>query len=133
MASKGHSFIVASISRKIRELGYDITYVDGESSDITRIKPKIPPKLINHKPDIIGENNLGNFCIGEAKTLNDLKSKRSRQQFVDFYEFISLFEGNYLIIGIPSSALFELNKLLAKLNISGSSLIILQIPDILLK
>jgi hypothetical protein len=133
MASKGHDFIVASISRKIRDLGFRITYVDGECVNISTIKPPVPPKIMNHKPDIVGENISGNYCIGEAKTINDLKSKRTKQQLLDFCDFVNLYEGNYLIIGIPLSAEDELYNLLRKLNLKSENITILRIPDTLLK
>jgi hypothetical protein len=133
MASKGHDFIVASISRKIRELGFIITYVDGECVNISILKHPIPPKIINHKPDVVGENKTGNYCIGEAKTTNDIKSKRTKQQLIDFSEFVNLYEGNFLIIGIPLNAENELNKLLWKSSLKCENIIILRIPDVLLK
>ena len=133
MASKGHDFIVASISRKIRDLGFEITYVDGECVNISTVKQPIPPKIINHKPDVVGENSIGNYCIGEAKTTNDIKSKRTKQQFIDFSDFVNLYEGNFLIIGIPLSAENELNNLLKKLCLKSGNIIILRIPDVLLK
>jgi hypothetical protein len=133
MASQKHDFIVASISRKVRELGFDITFVDGEYVNISLIKHPIPPKIVNHKPDIIGENRIGNYCIGEAKTKNDLKSKRTKQQLIDFSEFVNLYAGNFFIIGIPLSAENELNQLIEKLNLNNQSIIILRIPDNLLQ
>jgi|WetSurMetagenome_2_1015567.scaffolds.fasta_scaffold00003_7 hypothetical protein len=132
MASLKHDFIVASISRKIRNLGFEITYIDGKQVNISLEKLSIPPKIIMHKPDIIGENKKGNYCIGEAKTKNDLKSKRSKQQLIDFSEFVNFYEGNHLIIGIPLSAENELHNLLKRLKIKLDSLIILRIPDELL-
>ena len=132
MASQKHDFIVASISRKIRELGFDITYIDGLQANIATSKVLLPPKIINHKPDIVGENKIGNYCIGEAKTRNDLKSKRTKQQLIDFSEFVNLYTNNYLIVGIPLSAESELNQLFNKLRLRGESTIILRIPDSLL-
>jgi hypothetical protein len=133
VASKGHDFIVASISRKIRGLGFNITYVDGEWVNISVVKHPIPPKILNHKPDVIGENTKGNYCIGEAKTINDIKSKRTKQQLIDFSEFVNLYSGNFLIVGIPLNAEDELNKLLRKLNLICENLIIIRVPDLLLK
>jgi hypothetical protein len=133
MASKGHDFIVASISRKIIELGFQITHVDGLSVDISSVKPQIPPKILNHKPDIIGANLYGNFCVGEAKTKNDLDSKRTKQQLSDFSKLVNLYSGNYLIIGIPLSAETKLANLINKHPLNLNSIIILKIPDILLK
>lgn len=129
MASKKHDFIVASISRKIRDLGFNITYIEGEYVNISIIKHPIPPKIINHRPDIVGENSTGNYCIGEAKTKNDLKSERTKQQFVDFLDVVNLYDGNFLIIGIPLSAEKNLNHLMGRLNMKSKSIIILKIPD----
>lgn len=133
MASPGHDLIVASLSRKIRELGFNIIYIDGEQSNISSTRLSIPPKIINHRPDIIGENVMGNYCVGEAKTITDLKSTRTQQQIIDFSNLINLYDGNYLLIGIPFSAEKTLDQLLIRLSINTKNLIKVKVPDLLLK
>lgn len=62
MASEKHNFIVSAIARKIRQDGFRITYLDGKYQDIDTKKFDIPPKIINHKPDVIGEKE-GIFSV----------------------------------------------------------------------
>lgn len=132
MASKKHDFIVATISRKAKDLGFNIVYLDGRYCDITITRLSIPPKILIHRPDLIGENKNGNFCIGEAKTINDLKSTRTKQQLIDFYEFVNLYPDNFLIIGIPLIAENALDQLLKSLRLSNNQVVIIRVPEELL-
>lgn len=93
----------------------------------------MPPKIINHRPDVVGESENGVFCIGEAKTKNDLNSLRTKNQFIDFLSFVSINKENRLIIGIPKSAYTILNRILIDLNIKDHpQLEIISVPDLLL-
>jgi len=132
MATRQHDFIVSAISRKIKLNGFKIIYLDGRYQDIEIEKPDIPPKILNHRPDIVGvKNEL--FIIGEAKTKNDLCCQRSKQQFIDFYNITSANPENRFIIGIPMSAIDSLAHLLNELGLAETKQIeILSIPDILL-
>jgi hypothetical protein len=129
MASKNHDFIVATISRKCRELGFNVVFLDGRYYDISAIRLLIPPKILNHRPDVVAQNYKGNFCIGEAKTLNDLKSKRTRQQIIDFHEFVNLYPGNYLVLGIPLMAESALNLLFRNLGLNYDQVITMKVPE----
>ena len=133
MASEKHDFIVSAIVRKMRLDGFKVIYLDGKYQDIGTKKFDIPPKIINHKPDVIGEKDSIFFCIGEAKTKNDLLSKRTKNQIVDFFTIIKLNSGNKLVIGIPLSAKKILEKLLIKLQVINQKQIeIIYIPEDLL-
>jgi len=133
MAGKKHNFIVSAIVRKIRQEGFRVIYLDGEYKDIGMIKLEIPPKIIRHKPDIIGEKENGAFCIGEAKTKNDVFSERTKNQITDFMAVVELDSGNKLVIGIPSNASEDLEKILLKLEFMNHKQIeIIYIPEELL-
>lgn len=82
MASEKHQFIMDCIIRKMRYLGYEPVCVDGKSTLVSSLK--IPPKIIRHRPDIIGVNIQNRLCIGEAKTENDVLSKRTHEQIIDY-------------------------------------------------
>lgn len=132
MASNRHDFIVAAISRKIRQYNFDVTYLDGRYQDVDVRKFDIPPQIIHHKPDIIGEKNAS-FCIGEAKTEGDLKNQRTKSQIKDFFVFISQNKNNRLILGIPMKAKTDLQHLLADLGVLNEKQIeIIYIPEELL-
>jgi hypothetical protein len=133
MASANHNFIVSSIARKIRQDGFRIIYLDGKYHDIDTKKFDLPPKIINHKPDIIGVKESALFCIGEAKTGSDIFSKRTKDQIVDFFTIVKLNSGNRLIIGIPSDAIEDLKRLLFQLGLVNHKQIeIIHIPEELL-
>lgn len=133
MASEQHNFIVSAIARKIRQDGFRIIYLDGKYQDIDTRKFDIPPKIINHKPDIIGEKDGIFFCVGEAKTRNDIFSKRTKNQIIDFLTIVRLNSGNKLVIGTPLNAKEDLEKLLIALGVVNQKQIeIIYIPEELL-
>jgi len=118
MASERHNFIVSAIARKIKQTGFKIIYLDGKYQDVGTGEFGIPPKIIHHRPDVIGERENEIFCIGEAKTQNDLHSDRTKNQIIDFLTLVRLNPDNKLIIGIPLSAKPDMQRLLHKLGLS---------------
>jgi len=110
---------VSAITRKMRSNGFEIIYLDGKPQDIGTKRFDIPPKIINHKPDIVGEKDGLYFCIGEAKTWNDIHSNRTKNQIVDFLEIVRQNSGNRLILGIPLNAKDDLERLLVKLRVAS--------------
>ena len=119
MVSSVHQFILTLVARKMREIGFEPIAYDGDYNNLGLHKLNIPPKIINHRPDIMGINLRNEFCIGEVKTANDIFSIRTKNQFVDFLQF-----GN-LIIGIPNNAKEILISRLKSLNILFNKNIIL--------
>lgn len=133
MASEKHDFIVSAIVRKIRQDGFRVIYLDGKYQDINTEKFDIPPKIINHKPDVIGEKDNTFFCIGEAKTKNDLLTERTKNQIIDFLAIVKLNSGNKFVIGIPLNAKEDLEKLMIELRVVNQKQIkIIYIPEELL-
>jgi len=130
MASNQHQFILGLINRKIFEYGFSIVFLDGKVSGAFHQKFKFPPSILRHRPDVIGINENGYICIGEAKTKNDLFNKRTKEEFLDFSNYEINGKSCLLIIGIPSSSYNDLNILLNKLELHNNSNIeILSIPD----
>src|SRR4030042_237508 len=133
MASEKHNFIVAAVARKIRQDGFRIIYLDGNYQDINTRKFDIPPKIINHRPDIIGEKEGIFFCVGEAKTKKDIFSQRTKNQITDFLTIIRLYSESKLIVGIPMNAKEDFEKLLLELGFTNQKQIeIIYIPEELL-
>jgi len=133
MASEQHNFIVSAIARKIKLYGFRIIYLDGKYQDVETEKPDIPPKITNHKPDVVGEKHGKIFCIGEAKTRNDIHSERTKNQIIDFLTIVNQEPGNKLIIGIPLTAKEDLGRLLLKLELANQKQMeIMYIPEELL-
>lgn len=130
MASKQHQFIMGLINRKICEYKYKIIFIDGHVSGAFEDKYKLPPTIIRHRPDIVGINDEGCICIGEAKTKNDIVTKRTKEELYDFSNYEINGKKCLLIIGIPKSSQNELINVLLELRIDKySNIEILTIPD----
>lgn len=133
MASERHNFIVSAITRKMKLGGFRIIYLDGKYQDVEMERPDIPPKIINHRPDIIGVKTGMIFCIGEAKTKGDIRSERTKNQITDFLTIVKLGPGNKLILGVPLTAKEDLKRLLLKLGfVNQEQIEIIYIPEELL-
>jgi hypothetical protein len=93
-------------------------------------KFKLPPKIVRHRPDVIGVNDKGFICIGEAKTKGDIFNNRTRAELFDFSNYVFNEQKCLLIIGIPKSSKDDLYKILNELGIqSYDNIEILLIPD----
>ncbi len=128
MPTKAHQFIADSISLHLYSLGYEVVGYEGISS-INKYKLKLPPKILRHRPDIIGVKSKS-VAIGEAKTADDV-SRRTKEQLQDFTNSQNWIKGiNYLVIfAYPSSFDKYFNNLIKKLGISTLNLKTLPIPD----
>lgn len=113
--SERHEFIVSALARKIRTMGFEILFFEGNSADIGTKKFDFPPKVLYHRPDLVGGNSSG-YCIGEAKTENDLFSERTKEQIESYLDFLVLNKNNKLVIGIPIDAKRDLERLLKNLG-----------------
>ncbi len=127
MSSRQHDFIIQMIKIKMKSLGFDV--IASDSKYFKNIKEKIPPTILNHRPDCLGFRKIDNsICIGEAKYFNDFYSKHTKEQLNDFLSLLN--DKIFLIIGIPFS---EKNKLNTILNTNEkNNLIVLYVPKELL-
>jgi len=126
MPSKFHQMIVGLIGRKMREKGYSIVAFDGDEYLFDGQKLNIPFVIKRHKPDIIGfKYDTREICVGEAKTREDLFSKRTREQLLDYSMAKSLTSGKNIeiIVGIPKSAEKDFSKILKGLDLDGKEYI----------
>jgi hypothetical protein len=136
MASRQHQLIAGLVSRKMREKEYVVVSFEGKGIIATDFKLKIPPKIIRHRPDILGINYSNKrICIGEAKLRADLSTNRTKEQFIDFADVLTKDKNEVeLIIGIPKSAEYDLLALLDKLNLSNKpNVSYVWVPDELLE
>jgi hypothetical protein len=130
MASKQHQFIMGLINRKMCEYGFTVVFIDGHVSGAFNKKYELPPKIVRHRPDVIGIDARGYICIGEAKTKNDILNERTKEEFFDFSNFESNGHKCFLIIGVPKSSCDDLNRVLVGLGIQNNKNIqILSVPD----
>lgn len=126
MHSKLHQMLVGLIARKMREKGCDMVAFDGRDYLFDGQKLHVPPKIKRHRPDIIGfKSETKEVCVGEAKTREDLFSKRTKEQLLDYSgtKLVSTGKHIEIIVGIPESAREDLVQLLQRLNLSGEDFI----------
>lgn len=119
----------------MREKGYTIVSFDGNESLISSISLNVPPTLKRHRPDLIGVNlERKKICIGEAKTPNDLHSKRTKEQFADFSNLlINESDKCELIIGILKESENLLKKILYEIGLlNQDNVSYVWVPEVLL-
>jgi hypothetical protein len=130
MAGKQHQFIIGLINRKICKYGFSVVFIDGHVSGAFDKKYKLPPKILRHRPDVIGINDKGYICIGEAKTKDDIFSRRTKEELLDFSSFEFNGKVCLFIIGVPKSSQENIENVLKELDIHGNRNIeILAVPD----
>lgn len=134
-ATKEHDLIVALVARSIRQQGFEIVALESSLNWLFGDSFKLPPAIIIHRPDVLGVRTDPPFIsLGEAKTCNDLKSRRTRRQLLDFS---NVKIGNtgilcQVVVGIPQNCELSLRKLLASLNIPDNRVGVLSVPRVLL-
>jgi len=61
-----------------------------------------PPPIDGFYPDLYCTTVGGRpLCIGEAKTLGDLESKRSRDQLAAYLRYLTMFAPGLLVVAVP--------------------------------
>jgi hypothetical protein len=111
--------LVDLIARKMQDKGYLPVAFDGKYLVIEDEVIHIPPRIGRHRPDVIGiKPSTKRLCLGEAKTLDDLRTQRTREQFTDYSRVIGQTSGEIaeLIIGTTSEAVDSLHQILAGLG-----------------
>lgn len=132
MATRIHKMLVDLIVRKMREKGYTVIAIEGNLLALPESdKVPLPWTIKRHRPDVIGINTCSKkVCIGEAKTAEDLFTKRTHAQLTDFANIIGKSgEKTELIIGVPMHSRITLLKLLSSLNISSKDVSIIVLPE----
>ncbi|MCQ6962436.1 hypothetical protein [Methanolobus chelungpuianus] len=135
MASHTHQRILSLIVKKMIHEGYEIVAFDGDYTTLEKIPVNIPFKVLRHRPDVIGiTRDMSKLCIGEAKTSSDLRSTRTKEEFIDFALIGDhVYKEVNLIIGAPLSSKKVLFKVIENLNLSSNKNIqYLFVPEALL-
>ena len=130
MASNLHQFIVGLIVKYIKSYKAEIIYIDGNFISSFNVKYQLPPKIVNHRPDIIGVDSNGQVYIGEAKTVSDLNTERTLKQITDYSEYEVNGKKCRVIIGLPQNGKIIFEGIKTKLNIQDNTNInYLYIPE----
>jgi hypothetical protein len=100
---------------RVRFLGYEIVASDQQYALLGGRRVPVPPAISRHMPDLLGSRDDSPiFCIGEAKTAGDLRSRHTREQLIDF----SAAPDCHVIIAVPASGLAALQKVLGEEGIA---------------
>ncbi|MDE2046521.1 MAG: hypothetical protein KGJ69_15475 [Thermoplasmata archaeon] len=107
--------------------GYDVLASDANYYLTQGKKVPIPPVIRRHHPDLLGGRPLPpSLLIGEAKTTNDLKSSRTREQLSDYASV----EGAVVVVAVPESCKTELVSVIRGLGLEGHlSLRCIPVPE----
>lgn len=130
MATRTHQLILGLIVQAMRNDGVEIHNIDGAYPGMFGEKMPLPPRIINHRPDILGVKNNGQVCIGEAKTKNDIHAERTETQIRDYISININGMPCAVYLGVPQSAKADLNNLFVKLMVHGDhNIVVVIVPD----
>lgn len=130
MATKTHQLILGLVVRAMRSDGFDIQNIDGTYPGMFGQKLPLPPKIVNHRPDIFGVNGKGQICIGEAKTKNDIQVPRTETQMQDYVSAELNGMECAVYLGAPQSAKELIENLFRKLGITENGNVkVILVPD----
>ena len=83
-ASKAHDLIVALITKKLIDSGYEIVAIESSLDWLFGDGFRLPPAVVLHRPDVLGIRDRQPFlAIGDAKTVHDLGTRRTAEQLRD--------------------------------------------------
>jgi hypothetical protein len=134
-ATQEHELLVAMVARYIRQQGYELVALECSLSWLFGESFRLPPSITLHRPDILGvRKEPPLICIGEGKTRNDLRSKRTREQIKDFAEASvnGKSGGCEVVVGIPDDCKPHLEKAFNSLGIPLGRIKIIPVPSALL-
>jgi hypothetical protein len=125
-----HKFLVQLLIPRVVSLGYRIVASDQSYYTLGERKIPSPPAIARHRPDVLAlKAETPIFCIGEAKTVGDLRSRHTRQQLVDFTSVVD----SHVIVAIPASGFHILQGVLSEEGLAlGPFLECLSVPEALL-
>ena len=77
-----------------------------------------PPRIDRFTPDVYAYDTPNNMTvIGEAKTISDLRSERSREQLSSFLGHLEFRQNGCLLLAVPWSVADEARTLVSKLQV----------------
>jgi len=130
--TRQHQRILAILLKRMKQRGFMPLAVDGPTECLGGPEPASPVAFGRHRPDAVGTATDGRMCIAEAKTSNDITSRRTREQLEDY--LVASDVGYALVLfGYPRSADLVVQNLLASIGASACpQLELIPVPDDLL-
>ena len=133
MPSNEHQFIMGLVIKKMQDEGCKIAAIEGRYPGLLCETRPLPPQVTRHRPDAIGIGQGQRIYIGEAKTANDVTSRRTREQLNDFTSV--QVNGNYcqVWVGLPESSRGAFDRMLRDEGLDQcENLQVLYIPDVII-
>jgi hypothetical protein len=124
------------VARYIERRGYQLVALETSLDWLFGDSFRLPPSIAVHRPDVLGVRDRAPFvCIGEAKTRNDIRSARTRQQLKDFAHASAGRMGApcEVVVGVPSDCHTILNNLISSLGIALDRITVIAVPRPLLE
>jgi len=130
--TRQHQRILAIVLKRMTQHGFVPVAVDGRTEGLGGFDAGRPVAFGRHRPDALGTTTDGRLCIAEAKTGDDVASRRTREQLEDY--LVASDVGYALVLlGYPRSADSTVRNLLASIGASGCpQLELIPVPDELL-
>ncbi len=109
----------------------DWVSTQARSSAVAIMYSDLPENLVDDKPPSINGYFPDMYCvsrdgkpiyIGEAKTVRDLESKRSRDQLAAYLRFLALYESSSLVVAVPWHAVPTARSLVRAIQRVGGSI-----------
>jgi len=130
--TRQHQRILSIVVKVMRERGFSLVAIDGSTEGWNRIDLTRPDGFGRHRPDAVGVADDGTVGICEAKTADDIRSRRTREQLEDY---LSASEADYasVFFGYPRSTDAALRSVLKAVGASDCpQLELIPVPDELL-
>lgn len=132
MPTRQHQRILAIVLKRMKQRGFSPVSVDGSTEGLGSIGMSRPDAFGRHRPDAVGASPDGRICIAEAKTGDDVATKRTREQLED-YLVASDVDYAVVLLGYPRSADSTVQGLLGSIGASACpQLELIPVPDELL-
>lgn len=132
MPSRQHQRILAIVLKRMKQSGFEPVAIDGHTEGLDSPDADRPVAFGRHRPDAVGATADGRLCIGEAKTADDVASRRTREQLEDY--LVASDVGYALVLlGYPRSADSTVQNLVASIGAAGCpQMELIPVPDELL-
>lgn len=132
MPTRRHQRILTIVLKRMRQRGFSLVAVDGSTEGLCGPSMDRPETFGRHRPDAVGVSFDGRLCIGEAKTADDVASRRTREQLEDYLASSDV-DYSAVLLGYPRSADSIVRSMLKAIGAADCpQLELIPIPDELL-
>lgn len=114
MSGKDHRFLVRELIVLAQRWNYRVLSSDGRYDLLGPAVSALPAKVLRHQPDLLAiRESMPRLFIGEAKTSQDVGTRRSREQLLDF----SSVPDALTVFAVPSRSAARLRAIIRELGL----------------